>query len=82
LAERQAEVRRAKVDMAERKAEAARAEAEVARSRAGRTEQGLADEELDSSEDVHATPEIREERPPRDEATPAGGAEIRRDRPG
>ena len=47
LAERQAEARRAEVEMAERKAAAARAEANVSRSAASRTEQGLADDQID-----------------------------------
>ncbi len=49
LAERQAEARRAEVEMAERKAAAVRAEAEVSRSTASRTEQGMADDEIDLS---------------------------------
>ena len=85
LAERQAEARRAEVEMAERKAAAARAEANVSRSTASRTEQGLADDQIDASGDGRRTETVRDGEPrggdPPDDRLPPPDREVRRDRP-
>ena len=88
LAERQAAARRAEVETAERKAEAARAEANVSRSAASRTEQGLADDQIDGSGDDRRTETVREVREVdprdgdlRDDRTASRDPEVRRGRP-
>ncbi len=88
LAERQAAARRAEVETAERKAEAARAEANVSRSAASRTEQGLADDQIDGSGGDRRAESVQEDREvasrdgdPRDERVAPVDREVRRDRP-